>query len=116
METAAEIHDFIREDLSRIYPDLAKFSSITVYDVAPSVLGAFDDKLVKHAMKHFSREGIHIKTSRHIESLTAGLPGLDATGKAKRPGLTLKLKEEGEIGKHRIYSSRDTSSEQSTCS
>lgn len=98
METAAEIHDFINEDLSKIYPDLAKFSSITVYDVAPKVLGAFDDKLVEHATKHFGREGIEIKTSRNIESLTAGLPGLDPTGKAKRPGATLKLKDEGEIG------------------
>ena len=94
METASEIHDFIREDLAKIYPNLIKFSSITVYDVAPKVLGGFDDKLVKYAMKHFTREGISIKTSRHIESLSKGLPSLDATGKEKRPGLTLKLKEE----------------------
>lgn len=38
IEYAAELHDLIREDLSKIYPNLMRFVSITVYDVAPKVL------------------------------------------------------------------------------
>lgn len=98
METAAELHDFIKEDLSKLYPSLVRFCSVTVYDVAPKVLGAFDDKLVQYAMKIFKREGIAIKTSRHIERLSAGLPGQDPKDQGRRPGLTLKIRGEGDIG------------------
>ena len=103
MEFAAELSDLVTEDMSKLYPELAPLVDITVYDVAPTVLSMFEDKLAKYAMDTFRREGIKIRTSHHIEELRAGVPQeqkanatdemLDTAG-----CYTLKTKEEGEIG------------------
>jgi NADH dehydrogenase FAD-containing subunit len=42
VEFAAELHDFIHQDVRRLYPNLADFFSISLYDVAPHILGSFD--------------------------------------------------------------------------
>ena len=103
MEFAAELRDLIHEDLSKVYPDLIKFTQISVYDVAPKVLPMFDENLAAYAMETFKREGIKIKTSHHIEELRRGLPeGMPAQplNHEERKGgcYTLKIKEEGEVG------------------
>ncbi|EOD48959.1 hypothetical protein GTA08_BOTSDO10574 [Neofusicoccum parvum] len=101
IEFSAELHDIIREDLSKLYPDLMKFYRITVYDVAPKVLSMFDENLSKYAMQTFRREGIEIKTSHHVEELRRGVPSSQMTSpgvKEPRTCWTLKVKEEGELG------------------
>jgi NADH dehydrogenase len=103
IEFSAEMHDLINEDMKRIYPDLIKFAKITVYDVAPTVLSMFDEKLSKYAMDHFKREGINIKTSHHVEELRRGVPSSyqqqpQLDGIKDDNSYTIKLKEEGEVG------------------
>jgi len=98
IEFAAELHDIIREDLSRVYPELIPFHKITIYDVATKVLPMFDEKLGKFAMDKFRREGIDIKTSHHVEGLRPGAPGTEAAETGDHKILTLKIKEEGELG------------------
>ncbi|KAK3700147.1 hypothetical protein LTR37_016150 [Vermiconidia calcicola] len=99
IEWSAELHDLITEDMKKLYPDLVKHAHITVYDVAPTVLSMFDEKLAKYAMNHFKREGISIKTSHHVEELRTGAPGQEQKKiKDDATGYTIKLKEEGEIG------------------
>lgn len=98
IEFSAELHDLIRDDLLKIYPALAKYPRVTIYDVAPTVLSGFDQNLMKYAMEMFRREGINIKTSRHVESLSQGLPNLEPDLQDKRPGLTLKITGEGQLG------------------
>lgn len=66
IEYAAELHDLVNEDLTRVYPALIKFVNITVYDVAPKVLPMFDKTLAEYAMNTFHREGIHVKTEHHL--------------------------------------------------
>ncbi|OTB08491.1 hypothetical protein M426DRAFT_71251 [Hypoxylon sp. CI-4A] len=88
IEFAAELHDLIRDDLRQIYPDLMKFVSITVYDVAPKVLPMFDKKLADYAMERFSREGIKVKTQHHLTRIR---PDEDCVGCLK-----LKIQECGE--------------------
>jgi NADH dehydrogenase FAD-containing subunit len=67
IEFAAELHDLIRDDLSKMYhPDLMKFVGITVYDIAPKVLPMFDQTLADYAMETFKREGIAVKTEHHL--------------------------------------------------
>lgn len=104
IEFSAELHDLINEDMKRIYPDLIKFTGITVYDVAPKVLSMFDEKLAKYATETFQREGISIKTNHHVEELRRGPPSSyqdPAKSGTKDLGdtcYTLKLKEKGEVG------------------
>ncbi|EPB88515.1 hypothetical protein HMPREF1544_04628 [Mucor circinelloides 1006PhL] len=67
VEFSAELYDFISDDLSRLYPDLMKKTRMTLYDVAPTILGAFDSHLSDYASKKFSRKGIQIKTQRIVD-------------------------------------------------
>ncbi|KAI1162338.1 FAD/NAD(P)-binding domain-containing protein [Nemania serpens] len=92
IEFAAELHDLVRDDLRRIYPALADFVNITVYDVAPKVLPMFDQKLAQYAMDVFKRERIAVKTEHHLTRIR---PDDDCAG-----CLRLKFKEHGdeEIG------------------
>ncbi|KAF2156870.1 FAD/NAD(P)-binding domain-containing protein [Myriangium duriaei CBS 260.36] len=100
IEFSAELHDLIKEDMARLYPDLIKYHKITVYDVAPQILSMFDQKLGKYAIDTFRREGIDVKTSHHIESLRKGLPesSQDKDAADAASCFTIKLKEEGEVG------------------
>ncbi|KAI0199533.1 FAD/NAD(P)-binding domain-containing protein [Astrocystis sublimbata] len=66
IEFAAELHDLVRDDLSKTYPDMIDFVNITVYDVAPKVLPMFDQKLAQYAMDTFHRERIAVKTEHHL--------------------------------------------------
>ena len=98
IEFSAELHDIIREDLARVYPELIPFHKITIYDVATKVLPMFDEKLGKFAMDKFRREGIDIKTSHHVEELRPGVPEANSAESGDHNILTLKIKEEGELG------------------
>lgn len=64
IEFSAELYDFISSDMSRLYPQLMSQTRMTLYDVAPNILGTFDSQLSEYAHKKFSRKGIQIKTSR----------------------------------------------------
>ncbi|KDE06866.1 NADH dehydrogenase [Microbotryum lychnidis-dioicae p1A1 Lamole] len=66
IEFAAELHDLIEEDMKRHYPHVSKFCRITIYDVSSTILGAFDKSLVEYAMTQFQRQGVQIKTERHV--------------------------------------------------
>ncbi|KAL1304869.1 hypothetical protein AAFC00_003793 [Neodothiora populina] len=101
IEWSAELHDIIREDMAKLYPNLMKYYRITVYDVAPQVLSMFDDKLAKYAMEHFKREGIRIRTSHNVKQLRRGLPAkVLETGEVQddMSCFTLETEQEGEVG------------------
>jgi NADH dehydrogenase FAD-containing subunit len=40
---------------------------MTLYDVAPTILGAFDSHLSEYASKKFNRKGIQIKTRKFTD-------------------------------------------------
>lgn len=83
MEFAAELHDLLRTDIERHYPHLAKMARISLFDVAPVILGSFDGGLqewvqsrrefsraegnCRFATQKFHREGIRILTRHHVE-------------------------------------------------
>lgn len=67
IEYAAELHDLIHDDLSRIYPSLMPYVKITVYDIAPKILPMFDQTLASYAMNVFSRQNIEVKTGHSIQ-------------------------------------------------
>ncbi|KAF7965626.1 hypothetical protein HWV62_42615 [Athelia sp. TMB] len=72
VEFAAELHDLLHTDISRHYPALARMSKISLYDVAPEILGSFDRNLASYAEKNFAREGISIRTNHHVERVEKG--------------------------------------------
>jgi NADH dehydrogenase FAD-containing subunit len=81
--------------MKKLYPSLINDVHITLYDVAPTILPMFDSSLANYALETFRRDGITVKTSHHIEELRKGPPG----GVEGDDGcLTLKTKEDGEVG------------------
>ncbi|TCD60369.1 hypothetical protein EIP91_010260 [Steccherinum ochraceum] len=82
VEFAAELHDLLHTDLKRHSPVLADLAQISIFDVAPNILGGFDSGLQEYATKKFKREGIQLLTQRHVERVEAG---------------KLFVKEEGEV-------------------
>lgn len=69
VEFAAELHDFIKDDMHKIYPSLRDYVRITVYDVGQRILGTFDEKLAKYAMDLFGREGIRVEVGTSVSKV-----------------------------------------------
>jgi NADH dehydrogenase FAD-containing subunit len=66
IEFAAELHDLLTDDMTKIYPDLVEKARITVYDVAPCILSMFDKRLQTYAQNVFKRHVIRIATNHHV--------------------------------------------------
>lgn len=104
IEFSGELRDIIREDMSKLYPQLMEHVQITVYDVADKILPMFDQKLGNYAVEHFAKEGVTIKTSHKIREVRRGFPKVDGTGDlnddVKASGFTLSLQngEQSEVG------------------
>lgn len=45
VEFAAELHDFVVQDIYRLYPELKDVVSIKVYDVQQHILSTFDESV-----------------------------------------------------------------------
>jgi NADH dehydrogenase FAD-containing subunit len=86
VEFAAELHDFVKEDIYRKYPTLKGLVNITLYDVAPDILLSFDEYVVsfsrrrpdswysfrqlrRYAKETFKREGVEIRTKSKITAV-----------------------------------------------
>ncbi|KAL1413297.1 hypothetical protein Q8F55_001053 [Vanrija albida] len=66
VEFAAELCDFITQDVERLYPRLRGLASITLYDVAPGILMSFDGELRHYAEKKFARDGVKVRGNSKI--------------------------------------------------
>ncbi|GAA6015423.1 hypothetical protein JCM11491_000426 [Sporobolomyces phaffii] len=66
VEFAGELSDFLTSDLARAFPTLAPLAKITIYDVAPGILGSFDASLQRYAEDKFARDGIDVQGNRHV--------------------------------------------------
>ncbi|GJE86310.1 NADH dehydrogenase-like protein [Phanerochaete sordida] len=72
VEFAAELHDLLNTDIKKAFPTLFSLARITLFDVAPRILGSFDEGLQDYAVQRFKREGIRILTQHHVEKVEAG--------------------------------------------
>ena len=88
VEFAAELHDLISQDLCRHYPDIYQHARITIYDIAPRILGGFDARLAAYAMQKFYREGIDVQIGVGVQWVNADEIGL-TNGESARVGMTV---------------------------
>lgn len=104
IEFSGELRDIIREDMSRLYPQLMEHVNITVYDVADKILPMFDKKLGQYALEHIANEGVEVKTSHRIRELRRGFPKTIGSAThcedVKASGFTLALSNgtDSEVG------------------
>lgn len=67
VEMTAELDDLAHHELMDLYPDVAPLMHISIYDVAPNILGAYDQKLYQYANDQLVRRHIAVETNTHIE-------------------------------------------------
>ncbi|HVM33244.1 MAG TPA: FAD-dependent oxidoreductase [bacterium] len=61
-EFAAELHDLVHREMKAYYEPLMGEVRVTIIDVAEFILGAFDKSLRDYATRHFTQNGIQVKT------------------------------------------------------
>ena len=67
IEMTAELDDLAHNELADLYPGVGDKLSISVHDVAPNILSAYDAKLYEYANTQLVRRHIEVKTNSHIE-------------------------------------------------
>lgn len=98
-ELAANLRDYITQDVVRLYPAVQGVPQISLYDVAPKMLSMFDESLSRYAMDTMRKEGVDIKTSHHVKGLRWGAPGQQPPYEVDpKRCLTLTTEEEGQVG------------------
>jgi NADH:ubiquinone reductase (non-electrogenic) len=67
IEATAELYDLWTEEMRHIYSHLDGKLTITIHDVAPTLLSMFDSALSDYALDSLRGKKVEIKTSSHIE-------------------------------------------------
>lgn len=70
VEFAAELHDFIEEDVKKKYPGLEPDVEVILIEAGETLLNSFDKKLSEYTMKIFKRQKISVKTKSYITCVT----------------------------------------------
>lgn len=66
VEFAAELNDFMLEDLQKAYPHLVAEARITLVEAMKEILGTFDEKLRRYATELFARQRISVLTESPV--------------------------------------------------
>ncbi|XP_008803856.1 external alternative NAD(P)H-ubiquinone oxidoreductase B2, mitochondrial isoform X2 [Phoenix dactylifera] len=66
IEFAAELHDFVTEDLFKLYPMVQDLVKISVIEAGEHILTMFDKRITKFAEEKFQRDGIEVKTGLRV--------------------------------------------------
>jgi len=61
VEFAAELHDFVTEDVQRWFPEVMEYVRITLLEATGNILTQFDAKLGEYALKIFKRQHITVR-------------------------------------------------------
>ena len=67
---AGELHDLLRTDLPRSYPQLVGKPRVTILDSSSSVLSSYDQALREYTQKVFASRGVIIRTATRVEGVT----------------------------------------------
>ncbi|KAJ8434899.1 hypothetical protein Cgig2_003338 [Carnegiea gigantea] len=70
VEFAAELHDFVREDLVKLHPKVKELVKITLLEATDHILNMFDKRITEFAEEKFHRDGIDLKTGSMVVKVT----------------------------------------------
>ena len=70
VEFAAELHDFIEEDVTQKYPGLENDIEVILIEAGDKLLNSFDEKLSQYTMKIFKRQKINVMIKSYITGVT----------------------------------------------
>ncbi|KAK9936253.1 hypothetical protein M0R45_013103 [Rubus argutus] len=66
VEFAAELHDYVNDDLVKLYPGVKDKVKITLLEAGNHILSMFDKRITEFAEEKFRREGINVKTGSMV--------------------------------------------------
>ncbi|KAG2689766.1 hypothetical protein I3843_09G152900 [Carya illinoinensis] len=66
VEFSAELHDFVNEDLVKLYPGVKGLVKITLLEAGDHILNMFDKRITVFAEEKFKRGGIDVKTGSMV--------------------------------------------------
>lgn len=69
VEFAAEVDDFLRQDLSKWFPELMPYVKITLLEAQEDILSAFDASLSAYTTRHFARQHIRVRTNAAVKEV-----------------------------------------------
>ncbi|CAH9089228.1 unnamed protein product [Cuscuta europaea] len=87
VEYAAELHDLVRENLSKLYPHLKHHVKITLLEAGDHILNMFDKRITDFAEEKFQRDGIDVKTG----SMVVKVSDREITTKERSSGSTVLI-------------------------
>ncbi|KAK7263613.1 hypothetical protein RJT34_31206 [Clitoria ternatea] len=119
VEFAAELHDFVHEDLSKLYPSLQKYVKIILLEAGDHILNMFDKRITEFAENKFNRDGIDVKLGSMVvkvseneisakDRATGQLVSIPhgmvvwSTGIGARPEMLEFMKQIGQINKRAL--------------
>ncbi|CAA2938451.1 external alternative NAD(P)H-ubiquinone oxidoreductase B3, mitochondrial-like [Olea europaea subsp. europaea] len=70
VEFAAELHDFVIDDLAKLYPTLKDKVKITLLEATDHILNMFDKRITVFAEEKFQRDGIDLKTGSLVTKVS----------------------------------------------
>ncbi|XP_010035669.2 external alternative NAD(P)H-ubiquinone oxidoreductase B1, mitochondrial [Eucalyptus grandis] len=84
VEFAAELHDFVQEDLVTIYPMVKDLVRITLIQSGDHILNTYDERISSFAEQKFRRDGIDVRTGCRVLGVS-------------EKSLSVKVKSHGEV-------------------
>ncbi|KAA8516577.1 hypothetical protein F0562_016917 [Nyssa sinensis] len=87
VEFAAELHDFVVEDLAKLYPAVKDHVKITLLEAGDHILNMFDKRITAFAEEKFQRDGISVKTGSMVIKVT----DKEISTKERKTGETLSV-------------------------
>lgn len=69
IEFTSELYDFLHNDVSRWYPDLAQSYKVVLIEAGQHLLGAFDESLSNYVEKLFQRRNITFMTGESVKKV-----------------------------------------------
>lgn len=70
VEFAAELHDYVNEDLFKLYPTAKDMVKITMVQSGDHILNMFDERISAFAEQKFRRDGIEVQTGCRVINVT----------------------------------------------
>lgn len=70
VEFAAELHDYVNDDLLKLYPMVKDAVKITLLEATDHILNMFDKRITAFAEEKFRRDGIDVKTGAMVVNVS----------------------------------------------
>ncbi|EGC36034.1 hypothetical protein DICPUDRAFT_78261 [Dictyostelium purpureum] len=98
VEASGSLHDYIKEDLSKMFPHIAQYSKITLIQSADHLLNTYDLKISEYTEGQFQRSGIEVLTNTRAVEVKKDRIVIMKKAHQRPPGEPLKETENPKKG------------------